>query len=193
MSETIKVGDLVAQFLKGIGVETAFGVISVHNIPVLDAIGRGNLLRFVMARGELGAGHMADAYARASDGLGVLFTSTGPGAANACGAIVEARFAGSSVLHITGQTATGNLDKGQGTVHDVPDQLGMLKSVSKSAYRVRSAETALGTLIQAATDALTPAQGTGQRRDPHRHPTHGDSRPGGSGQHRLADPRTASA
>lgn len=159
MSETIKVGDLVAQFLKGIGVETAFGVISVHNIPILDAIGRGNLLRFVMARGELGAGHMADAYARASDGLGVLFTSTGPGAANACGAIVEARFAGSSVLHITGQTATGNLDKGQGTVHDVPDQLGMLKSVSKSAYRVRSAETALGTLIQAATDALTPPKG----------------------------------
>jgi len=159
MSETIKVGDLVAQFLKGIGVETAFGVISVHNIPVLDAIGRGNLLRFVMARGELGAGHMADAYARASGSLGVLFTSTGPGAANACGSIVEARFAGSPVLHITGQTATGNLDKGQGTVHDVPDQLGMLKSVSKSAYRVRSAETALGTLIQAATDALTPPKG----------------------------------
>lgn len=159
MTETIKVGDLVAQFLKEIGVTTAFGVISVHNIPVLDAIGRGNLLRFVMARGELGGGHMADAYARASGSLGVLFTSTGPGAANACGAIVEARFAGSPVLHITGQTATGNIDKEQGTVHDVPDQLGMLRSVSKSAYRVRSPESALGTLVQAATDALTPPMG----------------------------------
>jgi acetolactate synthase-1/2/3 large subunit len=159
MTETIKVGDIVAQFLKEIGVTTAFGVISVHNIPILDAIGRGNLLRFVMARGEAGAGHMADAYARASGGLGVMFTSTGPGAANACGALVEARFAGSPVLHITGQTATGNIDKEQGTVHDVPDQLGMLRSVSKSAYRVRSPETALGTLVQAATDALTPPMG----------------------------------
>ena len=55
MSEKIKVGDLVAHFLKEVGVTTAFGVISVHNIPILDAIGRGNLLRFVMARGEAGA------------------------------------------------------------------------------------------------------------------------------------------
>lgn len=159
MTETVKVGDIVAEFLKEIGVTTAFGVISVHNIPILDAIGRGNLLRFVMARGEAGAGHMADAYARASDGLGVLFTSTGPGAANACGALVEARFAGSPVLHITGQTATGNIDRGQGTVHDVADQLGMLESVSKAAYRVRAPETALGTLIHAATEALTPPRG----------------------------------
>ena len=159
MSESIKVGDLVAQFLKEIGVTTAFGVISVHNIPILDAIGRGNLLRFVMARGEAGAGHMADAYARASGGLGVLFSSTGPGAANACGALVEARFAGAPVLHLTGQTATGNIDRHQGTVHDVSDQLGMLTSVSKAAYRVRSPETALGTLIQAAATALTPPKG----------------------------------
>ena len=159
MTEMVKVGDVVAEFLKEIGVTTAFGVISVHNIPILDAIGRGNLLRFVMARGEAGAGHMADAYARASDGLGVLFTSTGPGAANACGALVEARFAGAPVLHITGQTATGNVDRNQGTVHDVADQLGMLQSVSKAAYRVRSAETALGTLVHAATEALTPPRG----------------------------------
>jgi acetolactate synthase-1/2/3 large subunit len=159
MTEKIRVGDLVAQFLKEAGVTTAFGVISVHNIPILDAIGRGNLLRFVMARGEAGAGHMADAYARASGGLGVLFTSTGPGAANACGAIVEARFAGSPVLHITGQTATGNIDREQGTVHDVADQLGMLRSVSKAAYRIRSPETALGVLVQAATEALTPPRG----------------------------------
>jgi acetolactate synthase-1/2/3 large subunit len=159
MTETIKVGDLIAQFLKEIGVTTAFGVISVHNIPILDAVGRGNLLRFVMARGEAGAGHMADAYARASGGLAVMVTSTGPGAANACGALVEARFAGSPVLHLTGQTATGNIDREQGTVHDVADQLGMLRSVSKNAYRVRSPETALGTLVQAATEALTPPKG----------------------------------
>lgn len=159
MTDTIKVGDLVAAFLERIDVATAFGVISVHNIPILDAIGRGNLLRFVMARGEAGAGHMADGYARASGGLGVLITSTGPGAANACGALVEARFAGTPLLHLTGQTATANLDRGQGTVHDVPDQLGMLRSVSKFAYRVRSPETALGTLIRAATEALTPPKG----------------------------------
>ncbi|MEM9684852.1 MAG: thiamine pyrophosphate-binding protein, partial [Pseudomonadota bacterium] len=69
------------------------------------------------------------------------------------------RFAGAPVLHITGQTATGNVDRHQGPVHDVADQLGMLRSVSKAAYRIRSAETALGTLIHAATEALTPPRG----------------------------------
>jgi len=159
MADDILVGDLVAEFLQAVGVKTAFGIVSVHNIPMLDAIGRRNAIRFVMARGEAGGGHMADAYARVSGGLGVLFTSTGPGAANAVGALVEARFAGSPLLHVTGQTATANLDRGQGTVHDVPDQLGMLKSVSKAAYRVRSADQAMGILTRAAVEALTPPMG----------------------------------
>jgi acetolactate synthase-1/2/3 large subunit len=158
-AEDILVGDLVAEFLQQIGVTSTFGVISIHNIPMLDAIGRRNAIRFVMARGEAGGGHMADAYARVSGELGVLFTSTGPGAANAAGALVEARFAGTPMLHLTGQTATPNMDLGQGAVHDVPDQLGMLKSVSKTAYRVRSAASAFGTLVKAATVAMTPPMG----------------------------------
>jgi len=153
------VGDLVAEFLQQAGVDTVFGVISVHNIPMLDALGRRNAVRVVGARGEMGAGHMADAYARARKGLGCFFTSTGPGAANAPGALVEMRFASSPVLHITGQTATANIDKEQGAVHDVMDQLGMMKATSKAAYRIRSPESALGVLMKAATQALTPPMG----------------------------------
>ncbi len=131
MADTYTVGDLVAEFLSACGVSTAFGIVSVHNIPMLDAIGRRNTIRFMMARGELGGAHMADGYARVSGGLGVIFSSTGPGAGNAVGGLVEARFAGSPVLHITGQTATKFADRGVGTVHDAYDQLGMLGSVSK--------------------------------------------------------------
>lgn len=159
MAGEYTVGDLVAEFLSACGVTTAFGIASVHNIPMLDAIGRRNTIRFMMARGELGAAHMADGYARASGGLGVIFSSTGPGAANAVGGLIEARFASSPVLHITGQTATKFADRGLGTVHDAYDQLGMLSSVSKSAYRVRSTQQALGVLTQAAVDALTPPMG----------------------------------
>ncbi len=159
MAEEILVGDLVAEFLQAAGVDTAFGVVSVHNIPMLDGIGRRNAIRFVPTRGEMGAGHMADAYARANGGLGVAITSTGPGAANITGPLVEAVFAGSPMLHITGQTATGNVDKRQGAVHDVADQLGMLEATSKTAFRVRSAEGALGTLMQAARAAMTPPTG----------------------------------
>ena len=153
------VGDLVAEFLYCIGVEDVFGVVSVHNIPMLDAIGRRNYIKMIPARGEMGAGHMADGYARAKRGLGVVFTSTGPGAANVAGAIVEARFSGSSVLHFTGQTATENIDKNQGTVHDVSDQLGMLSSISKAALRIDSPENVLEKLLDAVKIALTPPTG----------------------------------
>jgi acetolactate synthase I/II/III large subunit len=159
MASDYTVGDLVAEFLSQCGVTTAFGIASVHNIPMLDAIGRRNAIRFMMARGELGGAHMADGYARVSGGLGVIFSSTGPGAANAIGGLIEARFSGSSVLHITGQTSTKFVDREMGTVHDAPDQLGMLRSVSKSAYRVRSAQHAIGVLTRAAVDALTPPTG----------------------------------
>ena len=159
MNDDISVGDVVAEFLQAIGVRSAFGVVSVHNTPMLDAIGRRNAIRFIPGRGEAGAGSMADAYARVSGDLGVLFTSTGPGAANACGALVEARFFGSPVLHLTGQTSRPHVDNGRGTVHDVPDQLGMLRSVSKAAYRVRSPENTIGVLSKAAAEALTPPTG----------------------------------
>lgn len=159
MTETATVGEIVAAFLQASGVETAYGVVSIHNLPILDAIARGNAVRFVAARGEAGAGHMADAHARVSGRLSALVTSTGPGAANAAGALVEARFSGTPLLHITGQTATANIDRGQGAVHDVPQQLDMLDSVSKAAWRVRSPETALGALTRAAAVALTPPTG----------------------------------
>jgi len=153
------VGDLIAEFLTQCGVTTAFGVISVHNIPMLDGIGRRNAIHFVMARGEMGAGHMADGYARVGGGLGVLFSSTGPGAANAVAGLVEARFAGTPLLHITGQTDTRFVDREVGTVHDVPDQLGMLRAVSKAAFRIRAADQALGVLTRAAVTALTAPTG----------------------------------
>ena len=159
MASDYTVGDLVAEFLSACGVTTAFGIASVHNIPMLDAIGRRNTIRFMMARGEMGGVHMADGYARVSGGLGVIFSSTGPGAANAVGGLIEARFAGSPVLHLTGMTSTRHADREMGTVHDPVDQLGMLRSVSKSAWRIRSAQNALGILTRAATDALTAPTG----------------------------------
>lgn len=159
MASDYTIGDLVAEFLSACGVTTVFGIASVHNIPMLDAIGRRNTIRFMMARGELGGAHMADGYARVKQSLGVIFSSTGPGAANTIGGLIEARFAGSPVLHITGQTSTKFVDRAQGTVHDPYNQLGMMASVCKAAYRIRSAQNALGVLTQAATEALSAPMG----------------------------------
>ena len=158
-SERIGVGDLVASFLEACGVDAAFGVISIHNMPILDAIGRRNRIRFVTARGEAGALNMADAHARVSGGLGVAFTSTGTAAGNACGALVEAQTAGTALLHITGQIERDYLDQDRGYIHEASDQLAMLRAVSKAAYRVLTPETLLGTLREAVRVARSAPSG----------------------------------
>jgi acetolactate synthase I/II/III large subunit len=159
MSERVIAGDVIAAFLEATGVRAAFGVISIHNMPILDAIERRGVIRCVPARGEAGATNMADAYARVTGGLGVAFTSTGTAAGNACGAMVEALTAGTPLLHITGQIDVPFLDRERSYIHEAKDQLAMLRAVSKRAYRVWSAETLLGTLREAVAVALTPPMG----------------------------------
>ena len=155
----ITVGELVARFLEACGVRAAFGVISIHNMPILDAFHRRQLIRFVSARGEAGACNMADAYARVTGVLGVCVTSTGTGSGNAAGAMVEALTAGTPLLHLTGQIESEYLDRDLGFIHEHPAQLAMLQSVGKAAYRIRNPETALATLREAARVAFTPPCG----------------------------------
>ena len=159
MSKTTTVGELIAAFLEQCGVKTAFGVISIHNMPILNAIGTRGNIRYVGARGEAGALNMADGLARVSGGLGVAFTSTGTAAGNAAGAMVEALTAGTAVLHITGQIETEYLDQDLAYIHEAPDQLSMLQSISKAAYRVRTVETALPTIREAVRVAQTAPAG----------------------------------
>jgi acetolactate synthase I/II/III large subunit len=159
MSERITVGEAVAAFLERCGVTTAFGVISIHNMPILDAFARRNSIRFVPSRGEAGAVNMADAYARVGGQLGVAISSTGTGCGNAAGAMVEAQTAGTPLLHLTGQIELPYLDRQWAYIHEAVDQLSMLSAVSKRAYRVWSPETAIGTLKEAVRTAFTAPAG----------------------------------
>jgi acetolactate synthase-1/2/3 large subunit len=158
-NNTVTVGAVVAAFLEQCGVKAAFGVISIHNMPILDAFAQRGAIRFISARGEAGAGNMADAYARSTASLGVCVTSTGPAAGNIAGSMVEALTAGAPLLHITGQIETPYIDKGMSYIHEAPDQLTMLKAISKAAFRVRSVENVLGTLKRAVQVAMTAPTG----------------------------------
>ena len=153
------VGAAIVALLEAHGVQAAFGVISIHNMPLLDAIAQRGRIRFVPARGEAGAANMADAQARTSGRLGVCITSTGTGAGNAAGALVEALTAGTPMLHLTGQIEAAYVDRDLAYIHEARDQLGMLKAVSKAAYRVRSADSALATVRSAIQQALAAPSG----------------------------------
>ncbi|MCK8784541.1 thiamine pyrophosphate-binding protein [Roseomonas sp. NAR14] len=153
------VGDLIARALAEIGVTTVFGVISIHNMPILDAIARQGRIRFVPARGEAGAMNMADSYARVTRSLGVCITSTGTAAGNAAGSQVEALTAGSPVLHITTQIDRPFMDRDRAAIHDVPRQPDMLKAVSKAYVRVWEPAQAVDQLLAAANAALAAPTG----------------------------------
>ncbi|HMB78353.1 MAG TPA: thiamine pyrophosphate-binding protein, partial [Kiloniellaceae bacterium] len=74
--------DLIAHMLAQLEVEHVFGIVSIHNMPMFDAINRLGKTRIVDVRHEQAGTHAADGYARASGKLGVMIASTGPGTSN---------------------------------------------------------------------------------------------------------------
>lgn len=157
MSNTV--GYQIAEALADAGVTTMFGVISIHNMPILDAVAEQGRIRFIPARGEAGAMNMADAFSRTSGELGVAITSTGTAAGNAAGAQAEALTAGSRVLHITTQIDRPYMDRDRAAIHDVPRQAEMLKGVSKAVFRIWDEMSVAGTLDGAILAAATPPAG----------------------------------
>lgn len=158
MSNRVNVGEAIARVLEAHGVNSVYGVISIHNLPIADAIGRRERIRFVAARGEAGAVTMADAHGRFS-GLGVAITSTGAGAGNAVGALLEALNAASPLIHLTGQVEREYLDRDASFIHETRDQLTFLKASSKAAFRITSPEQAVGVLREAIRVATTVPMG----------------------------------
>ena len=155
MAQQVTGGDLVAAALEALGVEHVFGIVSVHNLPIYDAIRRRGRITAINSRHEQNAVHAADAYARTTGRLGVAITSTGPGAANAVPGLYEAAFSSSPVLMITGQVETRFYGKGRGVLHEAERQLPMLRSVTRRTESVARAEDIPAAILLAAAGALT--------------------------------------
>ena len=147
--------DLVADSLDALGVDVVFGIVSVHNLPILDAIRRREHLRFVTVRHEQAAVHAADAYARVSGRLGVALVSTGPATANAVPGLFEASFASSPVLLLTGQVDSGQYGRGIGFLHEAEQQVPMLRTVTRRVEAVRHTDAISDAILRTAADCLT--------------------------------------
>ena len=141
--------------LEALDVEHVFGIVSVHNLPIYDAIERRRSIQPVSVRHEQGAVHAADGYARATGKLGVATTSTGPGAANAVPGLYEASFASSPVLMITGQVESSSYGKGRGALHEAERQLPMLRAVTRRAETVWQTEHIGSVITSVAEDICT--------------------------------------
>ena len=148
-------GEAVYETLRALGVEHVFGIVSVHNIPIYDAIHRGGGITPVAVRHEQGAVHAADGYARATGKLGVAITSTGPGVTNGMTGIFEAGFASSRVMMIAGQIDSVYYGKGKGFLHEAESQLPMLRSITGRTESVRRPEEIGEAVFRVAEDIST--------------------------------------
>jgi acetolactate synthase-1/2/3 large subunit len=123
--------DLIADGLAQLEVEHVFAIVSIHNMPILDAINRLGKTKIIDVRHEQAGTHAADGYARATGKLGVMIASTGPGTSNTVTGLYEAQYGSSRVMVITGQAETAFYGKGLAYVHEAENQVPMLASVCR--------------------------------------------------------------
>ena len=139
--------DLIADALAQMDVAHVFAIVSIHNMPILDAINRLGKTQIIDVRHEQAGTHAADGYARASGKLGVMIASTGPGTSNTVTGLYEAQYGSSRVLVITGQAETAFYGKGLAYVHEAEQQVPMLASVCRRVESPR-APSQLGAALQ---------------------------------------------
>jgi thiamine pyrophosphate-dependent acetolactate synthase large subunit-like protein len=141
--------------LEDAGVEIAFGLPGVHNLPLWREL-NGSPIRLVGVRHEQTAAYAADGYARASGRLGVALTTTGPGAANTLAAVGEAWASRQPILVIATDIPSTARRPGvwRGVLHEATDQAAMFMPVVKEAIRVHSADEIGPAVARGARTAL---------------------------------------
>jgi thiamine pyrophosphate-dependent acetolactate synthase large subunit-like protein len=141
--------------LEDAGVEIAFGLPGVHNLPLWREL-NGSPIRLVGVRHEQTAAYAADGYARASGRLGVALTTTGPGAANTLAAVGEAWASRQPILVIATDIPSTARRPGvwRGVLHEATDQAAMFMPVVKDAIRVHSADEIGAAVARGARTAL---------------------------------------
>jgi thiamine pyrophosphate-dependent acetolactate synthase large subunit-like protein len=149
--------DAVVRALEHLGVEVAFGLPGVHNLALWRALDESTI-RLVGVRHEQAAAYAADGYARTRGTLGVALTTTGPGAANALGAVGEAWASRSPLLVIATDVPTTVRRPGvwRGALHEASDQAAMFAPVVKHSERVPRAD-GLDAAVQRAAHAALEA------------------------------------
>ena len=129
-------GKAVVESLKREGVEVVFAVPGVQIMHIFDALYGEPGIRLITARHEQTTVYMADGYARVKGKPGVALVVPGPGVQNASAALGTAYACSSPVLLIAGQVESYNLGQNKGALHEINDQLDIVRPVTKWCQRV---------------------------------------------------------
>jgi acetolactate synthase-1/2/3 large subunit len=139
-------GEVLITCLERFGTTTVFGIPGVHTLEIYRGLA-GSSLRHVAPRHEQGAAFMADGWARVTGQPGVCTLIGGPGLTNAITPIAQAYHDSIPMLVISG--AVAERDRGLGEIHDLPDQQGLLSTVTAFSHCVEDPAELPGVLGRA--------------------------------------------
>jgi acetolactate synthase-1/2/3 large subunit len=122
------------------GVDTVFGVLGSTLFEPYNELYEHPQIQLITPRGEDGALHMADAYARVTGKVGVGMITVGAGAAYSVSAMGEAYAESIPVLNIVTQVPTPYLDQEKGIYHECKDQMGFFRPVTGWCHRITAPE-----------------------------------------------------
>lgn len=133
-AEKLNGSDIFVRALAEEGVEYVFGYPGGSVLNIFDAIYKQNKFKHILVRHEQGAVHAADAYARASNKVGVALVTSGPGATNAVTGIATAHSDSIPMVVFTGQVNTAAI--GQDAFQEV-DIVGITRPCVKHNFLVK--------------------------------------------------------
>jgi len=148
--------DAVVACLKHQGVEVIFGMTGGAIMPLYDAIFRDGSIQHVIVGHEQGAAHMAEGYARATGKVGVVMTTSGPGATNLVTGLADAFMDSTPMVAITGQVTSNLLGN---DAFQEADMRGITMPITKHNYQISSVEELPEVLAEAFFVALSGRPG----------------------------------
>ncbi|MBA2289704.1 MAG: thiamine pyrophosphate-binding protein [Chloroflexia bacterium] len=140
------------------GIDTIFGLPGVQLDGAFDAqydAQESGDIRVIHPRHEQTTAYMADGYARTTGRIGTCLVVPGPGLLNATAALSTAYACNSPVLCVTGQIQSDLIGVGRGMLHEIPNQLEMVRSVAKHAERATKPEEIPGLVDRAVRELWT--------------------------------------
>jgi len=134
---TLTGGELVAQSLVANGVDTLFGIPGVQLDPIFAGLHDvQDTIRIIHARHEQGVALMAFGYAHASRKTAVVLVVPGPGFLNATTGLLVAHACNTPLLCLAGQSERQFIGSGVGVLHELDNQIGIARSLTKWVERV---------------------------------------------------------
>ena len=138
------------------GLDTVYALPGLHNDPLFDAFYHaGERLRVIHPRHEQTAAYMALGAALATGRPQAFAVVPGPGLLNAGSALLTAYGMNAPVIGLVGQIPQADIDRGHGHLHEIHDQLGLMRHVTKWAERIRSPHEAPGLVSRAVWHATS--------------------------------------